>query len=198
MSRLSIEAHEAFARVYAAQKHTGRASEAAGFTDDNGFMVLKRPEVKARIAELADRHLKANDITAERVMRELGRLAFARPYGLFNADGSLKPVHEMDPDTAATISGIETEVRMVTEYTEEVDLMTGEVTRRRRRVPHQLTKIKIHKKDTALVTLAKHFKIVGDEGEGINALASALADRLKGARKMGMADVVENEQLTEK
>jgi hypothetical protein len=31
--------------------------------------------------------------------------------------------------------------------------------------------------------LAKHYKIVGDEGDGVSALASALADRLKTARR---------------
>ncbi len=33
-----------------------------------------------------------------------------------------------------------------------------------------------------MTLLAKHYKIVGDEGDGVNALASALADRLKMAR----------------
>jgi hypothetical protein len=50
------------------------------------------------------------------------------------------------------------------------------------RVEIRTAKVKFMSKDASLTTLAKRFKLIGDEGDGVNALATALADRLKTAR----------------
>ncbi len=131
------------------------------------------------IRELTERMLTNADITAQRVMLELARVAFADVREAFDAQGALLPIHEMGNDAAAVIVGIEHETRF--ERTTEIDLATGEPVKKRIEV--RTAKIKRANKDAALNTLAKHFKIVGDEGDGVNALASALADRLKTARK---------------
>lgn len=47
------------------------------------------------------------EITADRVLREAARLALFDPRKLFNPDGTPKPVHELDDDTAAAIGGID-------------------------------------------------------------------------------------------
>lgn len=140
---------------------------------------MQRPAIQIRIAQLRERMLKAADISAQRVMLELARVGFADIRGIYNEDGSLKPVHELDADTAATVAGMEFEER-VEKHIEE-DLATGEPIIKY--VPIRTAKIKRYDKNPALLTLAKHFKIVGDEGDGVNALASALADRLNAARK---------------
>lgn len=183
MPRLSNEAHEIYARHYAQHSHAGKALKAAGLSVGYAATLAARPEIQARIVELNDAMLKASDITAQRVMLELGRVAFADVRKVFRADGTLIPIHELDDDAAASIAGIEHETKYEREGTEEVvDLVTGEVTTRPRIVAVRTAKIKRYGKDAALTTLAKHFKIVGDEGDGVNALASALADRLKSAR----------------
>lgn len=46
-------------------------------------------------------------ITTETVLREVARLALFDPRKLFNADGSPKPITELDDDTAAAIAGLE-------------------------------------------------------------------------------------------
>ena len=47
----------------------------------------------------------------------------------------------------------------------------------------QTAKIKRYDKNPALSILARHFKIVDNEGDGLNALANVLAERLQDARR---------------
>lgn len=136
--------------------------------------------VRERIAELSETQLQASDITATRVMLELGRIAFSDVRKVFREDGQLIPVHELDDDAAAAIQGIEHETHVLVGR-KELNLATGEMEPTVTQV--RTTKIKRANKDAALQTLAKHFKLIGDEGDGVNALANALADRLKTARK---------------
>jgi phage terminase small subunit len=180
MSKLSSEQYEAFARNYVQHWSLRQAAEACGYNPAHGRRVLELPEVAARVRELNEMTLKAADITAARVMLELARVAFSDIRRIYDAEGRLLPIHEFDADAAASIAGLETEERMERDGT-EVDLATGE--EKPRFIKVRTHKVKRFSKDAALTTLAKHFKIVGDEGDGVNALASALADRLKTARK---------------
>lgn len=47
------------------------------------------------------------EVTTEKVIREVSAVAFSDVRRLFNPDGSLKPVHELDDATAAAIAVIE-------------------------------------------------------------------------------------------
>jgi phage terminase small subunit len=47
------------------------------------------------------------EVTAEKVIREVSAVAFSDVRKLFNADGSLKQVHQLDDATAAAIATIE-------------------------------------------------------------------------------------------
>jgi phage terminase small subunit len=128
--------------------------------------------------------LKAADITAQRVMLELGRVAFGDVRKVYAPDGSLLPVHELDDDAAAVIAGFEhEEVSKRVKGAKVLDLATGEMVDAVVHIHTRTTKVKRYDKNPALTTLAKHFKLVGDEGDGVNALASALADRLNNAHK---------------
>lgn len=181
MPRLANERHESFARHYAATWDTAKAARASGYAVGTASNMLnERPEVVARIAELNEMLLKRTDITAERVILELGRVAFSDIRKIADENGRLKPIAELDDDIAAAISGIEVETRMERDG-EEMDLVTGKMRPKFSSV--QVTKVKKSDKVPALNTLAKHFKLVGDEGDGVNALASALADRLNTARR---------------
>jgi phage terminase small subunit len=194
--RLTNNAYEAFARHYVANGfHASKAAAACGYVPAHGAQLMERhPEIADRIRELTEMNLQHADITAQRVMLELGRVAFADIRGLYAEDGTMRPVHELDDDTAATVAAIETEETQIVNKGARVpmlDLVTGEQLRDEAgelRFESAMTQVRVRKvkrydKAASLVTLAKHFKLIGDEGDGVNALASALADRLDAARR---------------
>jgi hypothetical protein len=158
MPRLSNEGHETFARVFVETRHFGKAAEAAGSTADNlsqaGAELYSRPEVKARVTELSDKMLKPINMNATRLMTELGRMATIDYAGFYHEDGSQKMPHELTADQSACVKGTDRNGRY-----------------------------QFWDKATPVTLLAKHFKIVGDEGDGVSALASALADRLNTAKR---------------
>ena len=47
------------------------------------------------------------ELTTESVLKSLAQAVHFDPRRLYNADGSLKPIHELDEDTAMALSGFE-------------------------------------------------------------------------------------------
>lgn len=121
---------------------------------------------------------------------EIGRVAFGDIRGIVDESGRLKPLAELDDDTAACVSGIEVETRFERDGV-ELDLVTGEA--KPRFVSVQTAKVRRYDKNPALGLLARHFKLVGDEGDGLNAIANALAARLQEARKRIESQPVDGE-----
>lgn len=193
MPRLSNEQHERFCRFYATEPNGQKASELAGLSPTTGSKLLQRREVVWRIQELSDRNLKAADITAQRVILELGRIAFSDIRDVFDERGNLLPPHEMSDDAAASLAAIKGDkVTRRKVAVPRLDLVSGEQERDPAtgeplfdEVIEETRTVEVRRYDKvpALTVLAKHFKVIGDEGDGVNALASALADRLKTARK---------------
>lgn len=70
-------------------------------------MLMENPEIIARVKELRDVTAERALITAERVLKEVSRIAFFDIRRIFNADGTLKRVIDLDDDTAAAIGSIE-------------------------------------------------------------------------------------------
>jgi|APSaa5957512622_1039677.scaffolds.fasta_scaffold51538_2 phage terminase small subunit len=60
-------------------------------------------EIKGKIEQKAEIEL---DLSVERVLLEWKRLAFANTIGLFNKDGSLKKIHEIDEELSPAISDV--------------------------------------------------------------------------------------------
>ena len=87
------------------------ATVAAGAPGDaaavNGSKLAVGAKVALRIDSLREKGEAAAVVTRERLLREIGRLAFCDPRKLTNEDGTFKPLHELDDDTAAAISSIE-------------------------------------------------------------------------------------------
>lgn len=153
----------------AAAKKLGMAEQSGGNALALQKYVDRNPGVKERAQEIIQTRYAEQGITAKRVMTELARVAFASAKDVFDKDGNLIPIHEMSDDAAASISGIDVELHKVGRG-DDATYVT-------------VKKIRRADKMSALNTLAKHFKIVGDEGDGVNALASALADRLNAAKR---------------
>ena len=100
-----------FVREYLVDLNATAAAKRAGYSEKTAHVIgqenLRKPAIKEAISEAMNARSKRTEITADRVLIELGRLAFLDIRKAFNADGSLKPIHELDDDTAAAIAGIE-------------------------------------------------------------------------------------------
>ncbi|NMG64362.1 terminase small subunit [Azoarcus indigens] len=75
--------------------------------DQQGSRLLKDIKVRQLIEDRRKVLESRTELTTERVLRELGRIALFDPRRLFGDDGSPKGIHELDDDTAAGIAGLE-------------------------------------------------------------------------------------------
>jgi phage terminase small subunit len=153
---------ELFLKHYVANgcQNLGKAYAAAGFsgTRQSAYSMLQEPEMKARLAVLMGKQLDKLDITAERVMMELARIAFFDVRLLYDADGKMLKPNDLPPEATAAL--------------------TAEFTCKRDDI-----RLRSADKAAALAILARHFKISGHEvDEAIGKLAT-FAERLAEARE---------------
>ena len=69
--------------------------------------VQVRAEIDRRSAEIVEKAQEATQLTIERVMRSLAQALFFDPRKLYREDGSLKPIPELDDDTAQALAGFD-------------------------------------------------------------------------------------------
>lgn len=112
--------------------------------------LLKNTEIAAAVAEKTQQQLANADITAERVLQEIARLAFSDVSRLFDAAGNLKPLHTLSPEDSACIAGLE----VIIKNAEAGDGHTDKV-----------HKIKVWDKSKNLEMLAKHFALLTEKVE---------------------------------
>lgn len=150
----------AFVEEFLIDLNATAAYNCAGYTasghgaEVNAAKLLSNTEVASAVASAMKIRSQRTEISADRVLRELARIAFFDVPRAFNLDGSLKPLDQLDDDTAAAIGGIE--------VFEEHD--------RKGNVIGVTKKLKIVDKVAALDKLARHLgllidkmKISGDE-----------------------------------
>lgn len=94
-------AKEAYQHAYNASRMTDQS------ISNNASLLLKNPLVAARVAALRAPAVEKAKLTVERVLIEMCRIAFFDIRKIFNEDGTLKRVVDLDDDTAAAVSGIE-------------------------------------------------------------------------------------------
>lgn len=135
------------------------------------------PQVKAKAAErlLADKLVmefgleRARD--PERVIAEIGCLAFSRVGDMFDETGNLLPIRQLPEHVQAALAGHETS-------TGNVDKGDGKMDR--------VTKIKVWDKPKMLEMLAKHHKLIGDGSLTVN-IESEMLKALDAGRKRALA-----------
>jgi phage terminase small subunit len=134
--------HRIFTREYLIDLNATQAALRAGYKPSYArracFVLLRKPAIKAAIAEGMEARARRTDIDADRVMREYAKLAFAdiRRLATWGEDGvKLRKHTEISDDDAAAI----------------VELSrTGK---------SQGARIKIHDKRPALDALARHLGV---------------------------------------
>lgn len=165
---------EAFCQHYAAHGNGLRAAQQAGLAKTAAYRLLDDIRVQQRIQAIHAEQFRSVGITAMKVKEELARVAFASAADLYDEEGNLIAIHDLPDAVASTITSVEVDVQKKLTKGEDGGPVVEEVVTK---------KIKRADKMAALALLARHFKIVGAEDDGVNQLATALADRLNRAKR---------------
>ena len=70
-------------------------------------LLASNVRVAERVKELKDKHSAKFEITTERILLEIARIAYFDPRKLYRPDGSPIPINELDDDTAAALAGLD-------------------------------------------------------------------------------------------
>lgn len=166
--------HHRFIANYVARPHNAAAAYiAAGFSPGGAKQsvhnLMKDPLIKAEIKRLIEEKHKALHMDVDEILARAAMLARIDAAALFDEHGALKPMHELDETASIAISGVE--VQEITEGTGKKAKVIG-----------SLKKVRLRDPMAAIRLLAEHKKLVRNTDDGVNALASALAERLNQAR----------------
>jgi phage terminase small subunit len=163
---------EQFVREYLIDLNATQAAIRAGFSERNASRIatqlLGKSHVGAAIAAAMKKRADENKLDADRVLKELMRLAFFDIGKAFNDDGTIKLLHEMDEGTRRAIVGLEVLA---------IDADGAQI--------GTLRKVKFADKKGALDTLAKHLgllvervKVSGDAENPIRLMVMEVQGRI--------------------
>jgi phage terminase small subunit len=145
-----------FVAEYCVSLNATSAAIKAGYSDKGadswGAQLLSNPKVRAEIAKKTGKVFTKLEISAERVLEEIAKLAFFDPRKLFESDGSPKQLHELDDETAMAVAGFEF-----------VELFEG--TGDEKHAYGLLKKYKLTDKRASLELLGKYLKLFVDRTE---------------------------------
>lgn len=131
-----------------------RAGYAPKHAAKTALRMLRYPSVKAAVEKRRNDMAARTGITQDRVLKELAKIAFADARTMFDEQGNLKSIHDMDDETAGALSGIDTESKnaMAVEGPEDDPQIILTVTKKVRR----------HDKVKALELLGKQLGMFAD------------------------------------
>lgn len=136
-----------FAEEYVVDYHITDAGKRAGIQGDNvnitAWQILQMDDVKQYINQLREIQSQRTFVTADRVEREIARLAFSDLRDYYDENGFLKLPKDLSDDAAAALSGI------------EVDELWGVGMSGDKEKLGETKKIKLYDKLTALDKLAR-------------------------------------------
>jgi phage terminase small subunit len=160
-----------FVAEYLINGNATKSAISAGYSENGassqGTRMLANANIAAEIAKKGSKKLAKLEITADRVLEEISKLAFLDPRKMFESDGSMKRIHEIDDDTAMAIAGFEV-----------IELFEG--TGDEKHAYGLLKKVKLVNKLGSLELLGKHLKLFS-ETLNVN-LNITLAERISNAR----------------
>lgn len=141
---------ELFCQEYLIDLNATQAAKRAGYSENSAHDIgcdnLKKPDIVERLTELKQKRSIRTQITQDRVLQEYARLAYFDVRKLFNDDGSIKKLSELDDETAAAIIGVEVD-----------EIGVGNV------VIGTTKKVKIADKKGSLDSIARHLGMFDDK-----------------------------------
>jgi phage terminase small subunit len=133
-------------------------------SEAHGPRLVGNGRVRAYLAKHAAKTAAEVEVTSERVLKEIARIAFLDPRRIYAPDGSLLETHEWQDDIAAAVSGIETMERQVGDGTEVVT-----------------KKVRFWNKNTALEQLTKILQTIKDAGPTQNVTLNMIYQQIVAA-----------------
>ena len=142
------EKEAVFCREYLIDLNATQAAIRAGYSarsaQDNAYRLIKRPHVRCEIDRLMAERSRRTGVTADRVLQELARIAFANPNDVLDLENGT--VREgLSDDDAALIAGVKFKV---------VPNREGQSVER---------EIKLYDKVKALELLGRHLSLFEDK-----------------------------------
>lgn len=132
-----------FVAEYMIDLNATQAAIRAGYSEDTARQIgtenLAKPAIQAEIERRQIDKAARAEITADKVLSELAKIAFFDTRKLLNEDGTPKPIQELDDETARAIAGIDV-----------VNVGNAELGQ------GQILKYKVADKNKALEQLCKH------------------------------------------
>ena len=148
----------------------------------NAARLLTNADIAAEIEQKQQKLLQKVELTAEKVLQEVARIAFFDIRKMFDADGNPIPVHLLDADTAAVIAGID--------VSEEFD-GKGED----RKIVGYVKKYKMADKNSALDKALKVLGLMREKLE-VEDKTPQTIDPMEGARRIAFALTRASQQPT--
>lgn len=156
-----------FAEEFLVDLNAAAAAVRAGYSPTGsqvtGSRLRNNEEIAALIQKGMDRRSRRVEITADRVLREIARVALSDVRGLLDAEGNLKPLHEMADEVTASIASFE--------------VVTKRVPGSKPAEVEHVAKVKLCDKLRALDMLSKHLKLFSERVE--HDVSDSLAELLR-------------------
>lgn len=180
--------HERFAQALARGETADQAYQTAGYKrhDGNAARLRGNERVQQRVVEILRKAEDKAEIDIARCLQELVRLGTSDVRKLFDENGNLKPIAELDDATAAAVASVEVVTVMkrannnLVEVDEELEDQAhgGSLKRKRAAEVEHIHKLKLWDKNSALDKIAKHLGMFIERSEvripGLEKLASEM------------------------
>ena len=158
-----------FVAEYLIDLDSAAAARRAGYSKKTaqqlGYQLLQHPSVRRAVMAGKAKQLDRAELTAARVLQELGRVAFVNGRDYWNASGDAKHPHELSVDEGACLAGFEVLIK---------NAKAGDG------VTDTVHKFKLFDKVRALELLAKHFRLLVERVEIVD--PDGRVKRLQAAR----------------
>lgn len=147
---------ELFCKEYLVDLNATEAAKRAKYSEktaaEQGYQLLQKPSVRARVLELMDARAKRVETKSDRVLEELERIGTSDLIHAFADNNTLLPLKDMPEDMRRAIASIE--VDEIFEGSGESRTWVG-----------YTKKVKLWPKDRGLELTGKHLKLFTDKVE---------------------------------
>lgn len=144
-----------------------RAGYSAKTANEQASRLLTNVSVRSAIEVAKAKRMERVEITQDRVLLELARIAFFDIRKLYGPDGGLKKPHELDDDAAAVLAGVDVQTTSSGGEEDPQTLVTK--------------KAKVFDKTSALTLAMRHMGMLKDKLE-VEATIVGLAERMRQQR----------------